>query len=75
MQKKYTFLLIEDSHEDSSNFEETIERLNKQEEDRQYALEVAKSYEEGIEKTTLISLFAAPQILNSLDGSRTFTPS
>lgn len=54
MQKKYTFLLIEDSHEDSSNFEETIERLNKQEEDRQYALEVAKSYEEGIEKISSI---------------------
>ena len=46
----YNFLLIEDSSEDSSSFEDTIKRLNIEAKEELYHLEVATTYTDGIKK-------------------------
>lgn len=46
----YNFLLIEDSNVDSSNFQDTIKRLNVQAGEELYHLEVAATYADGMEK-------------------------
>ena len=46
----YNFLLIEDSPEDSSLFEDTVKRLNMEAEEDLYHLEVAPTYDDGMKK-------------------------
>lgn len=46
----YNFLLIEDSPEDSSLFEDTVKRLNIEAEEELYRLEVAPTYADGMKK-------------------------
>ena len=46
----YNFLLIEDSAEDAGSFQDTVKRLNIEAEEERYHLEVAKTYEAGLEK-------------------------
>ena len=46
----YNFLLIEDSSEDSSSFEDTVKRLNVEAEEELYHLEVATTYTDGMKK-------------------------
>lgn len=46
----YNFLLIEDSFEDSSSFEDTVKRLNVKADEELYHLEVATTYIDGMKK-------------------------
>lgn len=48
----YKFLLIEDSADDSSSFQDTVKRLNVAADQELYHLEVAETYAAGMEKVS-----------------------
>lgn len=62
----YNFLLIEDSADDANSFQDTVKRLNVEAGKELYYLEIAETYETGMEKVS--EIFSGVIVDIKLDG-------